>query len=129
MPNPSEQRRLTRVLFQARGMLSTFPGKYDCEVLDLSLKGALVSLESHWQGKLGDPCTLLVKLGEGGEHILMSGEIAHAENGRIGIKCVEIDLESITALRRLVEFNLGSESLLNRELIALLELNDERLKG
>jgi hypothetical protein len=39
----------------------------------------------------------------------------------LGFVCRHIDLESISHLRRLVELNLGDESLLERELAALGE--------
>ena len=46
--------------------------------------------------------------------------LASAEqNDELGLRCVDIDLDSITHLRRLVELNLGETELLERELSAL----------
>jgi hypothetical protein len=45
--------------------------------------------------------------------------IAHQQNDELGVRCVDIDLDSITHLRRLVELNLGETELLERELSAL----------
>jgi hypothetical protein len=50
----------------------------------------------------------------------MDGKIAHLTADRIGMKCTDIELDSITALRRLVEMNLGNEELVQREFRALL---------
>ena len=36
------------------------------------------------------------------------------------MRCTEIDLESMTNLRRLVELNLGDEAALNREIHAMV---------
>jgi hypothetical protein len=50
----------------------------------------------------------------------MAGEVVHREWTLVGVRCVEIDLESISHLRRLVELNLGDAELLHRELSALV---------
>ena len=45
--------------------------------------------------------------------------VAHEENKELGLKCKDIDVDSITHLRRLIELNLGDPDLLERELSAL----------
>jgi hypothetical protein len=50
----------------------------------------------------------------------MQGELVHREGHQVGLRCREIDIESIAHLRRLVELNLGDEDLLERELSALI---------
>jgi hypothetical protein len=45
--------------------------------------------------------------------------IAHHENEELGLHCKDIDIDSITHLRRLIELNLGNPALLERELSAL----------
>lgn len=47
--------------------------------------------------------------------------LAHQKDGLLGLQCREIDLDSITHLRRLIELNLGSSELLERELGALVQ--------
>lgn len=99
-----------------------------CEVRDLSLKGALLTcptLEGVLSSaKRGEACLLrLVLSGTGDAVVSMDGDIAHVEqiSGQlhIGMQCREIDLDSITHLRRLVELNLGDASALDREMAAL----------
>jgi hypothetical protein len=114
-PNPTK-RLFTRIHFEANALLNTFPGKYECKLVDISLKGALVERRIPWQETIGQPCSLFVKLARDGTSIQMAGEIAHVEEGRLGIRCSQIALESITNLRRLVELNLGDEAQLNREI-------------
>ena len=115
----TQKRLFTRIPFEAAVVLNTFPGKHACQLVDISLKGALVERHLPWQARIGDPCNLFLKLAGGDNAILMAGEVAHVEAGRLGIRCTEIDLESITNLRRLVELNLGDEALLGRELSAM----------
>jgi hypothetical protein len=121
----SEKKRLfTRIPFETKGVLNTFPGKHACTLVDISLKGALVEKPSPpWDTKIGEPCTLFVDLAEGDASIQMTGEVAHLAGGRLGVRCKEIDLESITNLRRLVELNLGDEDILNREISAMVGID------
>lgn len=120
----SEKKRLfTRIPFETKGVLNTFPGQHACTLVDISLKGALVEKSSPWAIKIGEPCNLSVDLAEGDALIQMTGEVAHVAGGRLGVRCKEIDLESITNLRRLVELNVGDEAILNREISALVGLD------
>lgn len=124
--DPSQQRRLfTRLAFDADVVLNTFPGKHECHLVDISLKGALVERLLPWDAATGNPCSLFIKLAESGASIQMAGEIVHVEQGRLGLRCTEIDLESLTNLRRLVELNLGDEAALSREISAMLSLTKQ----
>lgn len=49
----------------------------------------------------------------------MNGSIAHKIENRVGIHCKTIDIDSMTHLRKLVEYNLGDHDLLERDLEAL----------
>jgi len=122
----AQQRRLfTRIAFDTGVALDTLSGTHECKLVDISLKGALVGRPLPWQANIGEPCRLLVKLAEDGTSINMAGEVAHVEEGRLGIHCTEIDLESITNLRRLVELNLGDEAALHREIAAMVQMDNK----
>ncbi len=88
---------------------------FPAELLDISLKGALISRPSQWTSS-DQTCRLEFLLGDGAIAILMDGHIAHEEASRLGFRCEHIDLESISHLKRLVELNLGDTDLLEREL-------------
>lgn len=95
------------------------------QVLDLSLKGALLRLPGQVKAAAlppGSPCLLKVQLSAPNTTIAMAGEVAHLEGDHAGIICRSIDLESITHLRRLIEINLGDASLLDRDLKALISV-------
>jgi hypothetical protein len=51
-----------------------------------------------------------------GDVVTMSGVVVHLEGQHIGMECQNIDLTSLTHLRRLVELNTGDAELMNREL-------------
>jgi hypothetical protein len=120
-PPASDQRRhFSRVLFKADANL-TATGRSDaCEVRDLSLKGALLKVEHPALWPVGEKVGLDLTLGATGKaSIRMKGTIAHHAGIVVGMRCLEIDLDSITHLRRLVELNVGDEAILQRELAAL----------
>jgi hypothetical protein len=118
------KRRFTRIPFHAPAVLGVGGLEVSGQVLDLSLKGALVEIPASAVGLPGDPCTLAIRLGLGEALVRMDGRIVHRGDGRIGVCCSQIDLESMEHLHRLVELNLGDESLLRREIAALVDQGD-----
>jgi PilZ domain len=115
-----ERRRFSRITFHRPASLVAGSERATCEVLDVSLKGALVETPAGFRSGIGEPCSLAIRLDAGDATIRMEGEIAHREPGHLGVRCLEIDLDSIAHLRRLVELNLGDEDLVHRELAALV---------
>lgn len=121
MTQTSERRRFWRAAFNAPVKLVTDSEAVDATLDDISLKGALLEVPAGWQGKSGDRCRLHLRLGERrDQEIAMWCRIAHVAGRKLGLTCEDIDLDSITHLRRLVELNAGDPGLLERELSALL---------
>jgi hypothetical protein len=115
----NNRRHFWRAAFQATARLTNDAGTVDVQLLDISLKGALVEVPGRWQGRVGDPCQFKLHLAEG-VVIAMWGRVAHLAGQLLGFHCERIDLDSITHLRRLVELNSGDPALLERELQALV---------
>lgn len=116
-----DRRRYSRIAFNAGGRLSLAGRDIEGHVLDLSLKGALVHIRGEVRGlDVGVACALHVDLDELGGQIRMQGTITHVAGQQLGLTCRAIDIDSATHLRRLVELNLGSADLLDRELSALV---------
>ncbi len=115
-----ERRRFSRIAFHRPAELDARGTSVTCEVLDISLRGALVESPAGFSGRVGDRCTLAVRLDAGVAEIRMDGEIVHREGTQLGVRCTEIDLDSIMHLRRLVELNLADEDALHRELSGLV---------
>jgi hypothetical protein len=115
-----ERRRFSRISFHRPADLDVRIGRGTCEVLDVSMKGTLVEVPHGFPAHVGQRCTLVIRLDAGDAEIRMEGEIVHREGTQAGIRCVEIDLDSISHLRRLVELNVGDEDVLHRELSALV---------
>jgi hypothetical protein len=115
----SDRRRFTRILFDAPITLKTSSGHIDTRLIDISLKGALVRIDDPSPFATGAPVTLTLHLDEAQAQIVMQMSVAHSHADHVGMLCEEIDMDSITHLRRLVELNLGDSELLERELEAL----------
>ena len=115
-----ERRRFSRITFHRPAELEAGAERATCDLLDVSLKGALVETPGPFRGEVGQRCSLTIRLDAAEAVIRMDGEIVHREGRQVGVRCTEIDLDSIAHLRRLVELNLGDEALLQRELSALI---------
>lgn len=113
-----DKRHFTRIPFTATAtVINSYTGhKYMAELLDISLKGALISKPDDWQGINGEHYTLHLQLGGEEAEINLAVIVVHTEETHVGFKTEHMDIESATHLHRLVELNLGDEKLLEREL-------------
>ena len=116
---PHERRHFVRVSFDAPALLTTATDAFSVHVLDLSLKGALITVPAQTVLQAGMLCQITIPLAETGNHIAMSTEVAHVEGLHTGLLCRGIDLDSVTHLRRLIELQLGDPALLERDLAEL----------
>ncbi|HHC72684.1 MAG TPA: PilZ domain-containing protein [Thiotrichales bacterium] len=114
----NEKRRYHRVPFDADVTLACSGHHCESQLLDISLKGALVEKPVDWPAETGESCELIIHLSDG-ETIRMDASVAHVENRCMGLRCEYIDIDSVSHLRRLVELNTRDESILHRELEAL----------
>ena len=119
MQSVTEKRNFWRAIFNAPACLSGTQGDAQVSVIDFSLHGALVETPPKWSGAIGDQYQLRIDLSEDA-CIVLSGTVTHFQGNHVGLRCDEIDLDSITHLRRLVELNAGDSQLLDRELSHLL---------
>ncbi len=90
--------------------------RFEAQLLDISLKGALIHTPPEWNGKVGEPCVMQLRLDPSTETIAMDMEVRRADGERLGLHCRMIDVESLTHLRRLLELNFGDPALVEREL-------------
>ncbi|WP_044872213.1 PilZ domain-containing protein [Pseudomonas sp. LFM046] len=116
----NERRRFHRINFDAATELAQGDQRWSVELHDISLKGLLVLRPADWGGDPALPFEARIVLSDEIQ-VRMEVELTRAEHDQLGFICRHIDLESISHLRRLVELNLGSEELLERELTALGE--------
>jgi len=113
-----ERRAFSRIQFDADTNLHQGDHSWSVVMADISLKGLLIEEPFAWHIDEKAPLEANIRLGDDCK-INMLVEFRHQENKLVGFECIEIDIDSISHLRRLVELNLGDPQLLERELAAL----------
>lgn len=116
-----EKRHFTRIAFDARARLQQGESDWPTRLLDISLKGAMVSQPENAMLDKDLRVSLHLLLSDEETEICMDGHVAHMGQGLVGVVCDHIDVDSASHLRRIVELNTGSESLLEREFDALVK--------
>ena len=92
-----------------------------CELIDISLRGALFTTCSGTTPDTGTLCKLTINLDEAKQlQITMIGNITRKFEQSAGIHCKYIDAESMGHLRKLVGSNLGDAELVNRDFNSLV---------
>lgn len=119
-----ERRRFHRFPFQAECELVFDEGRIrPCELLDLSINGALVQLDQPADfdsARAGDLTLKLRGLTNGGQtEIVLDVRALRIEERRVACRFVHADPDSFENLKDLVANNLGDLSLLDRELTQL----------
>jgi len=117
----SDRRRFRRIAFDAKPELRQNGNEWPVQLVDLSLKGLLAQRPEDWKGNKALPFAVDIRL-DPKAHIKMQVRLTHEADGQLGFVCTDIDLDSISHLKRLIELNLGDEEELHRELSALLEI-------
>ncbi|MDH2433848.1 PilZ domain-containing protein [Pokkaliibacter sp. MBI-7] len=120
MDNKINRRRFTRLPLEMQADLTTSKDRYTVTVLDVSLHGVLLMQPEQMEPLIGEAARVDLALSEE-VTIQMPVTIVHAEEGLLGCEVRAIDVESLAHLRRMLELNLGDTTLVERELVQLLE--------
>ena len=114
-----ERRYFNRVQFQARIELSQGDNSWEGQIIDISLKGVLVALPDSSRFDQHQPAVGKIYLADD-TGIQLTLRLAHSARGQLGFYCENIDVDSISHLRRLIELNTGDPAASERELSALV---------
>jgi hypothetical protein len=112
-------RHFSRIPFEAAVQLKLQDRTLNVQLIDIALKGALLKTETLQALVPMEACRLVLPLTAGGESIVMAGRVVHQEGQYVGMECLDIDVTSLTQLRRLIELNTGDGDLMKRELSQL----------
>jgi hypothetical protein len=116
----ANRRQFSRIVFNEPIELNQDEHYWHADIIDISLKGILLRNHHHWDFAVERPVHGHLPLAED-TCIDMTLTLRHLQGEIAGFSCDFIDIDSITALRRLVELNLGDTALLERELAHLQE--------
>lgn len=114
----SERRKNSRVTFSAEVVMQSGNEEWSCNLLDISLKGMLVEPPSDIDIDTSKPCAVALFLGDNAA-IHARVKIARSDDDTWGLEWLNIDVESLRHLRRLLELNLNDPALIDRELAEL----------
>ncbi len=122
MSAPSERRQFIRINFDANAVLidPANDRQWQTELIDISLKGALIKRPDGWKAIESQPFILRLILADQIE-LRFEVRVVHMKNDHVGLQIEHLDLESAAHLHRLLELNLGDPVLLQRELAELLD--------
>lgn len=112
-------RRFLRMVFQAPARLNLAGQLREVQLLDISLKGALVDMGAALRCRVGTHGRLRLTLSPT-TFIAMDVAVARVQGSQLGLQCIHIDLDSVTHLRQLIERNAQDPALLGRELAVLI---------
>lgn len=112
-------RRFLRMVFQAPARLNLAGQMREVQLLDISLKGALVDMGVALRCRVGTHGRLRLTLSPT-TFIAMDIVVARVQGSQLGLQCTHIDLDSVTHLRQLIERNAQDPALLGRELAVLI---------
>ena len=114
----SERRNYNRIPFTAEILMQCGNEEWSCNLLDISLKGMLVEPPENLEIDTTKPCGMALFLGDG-ISIHARVNIIRSEDGKWGLKWLQIDASSLQHLRRLIELNTNNPAMLMRELSEL----------
>lgn len=115
-----DRRRFTRVHFDAECEVHYQGGAIVMQLVDISLRGVLLRFDHKLSLDIGGEAEVNIYLAND-VLIRMKTQLNYAQPPNYGFFVKEIDLESMSHLRRLLELNLGDENLLERELEHMVE--------
>ena len=119
-----DRRRFSRINFNAYAHLRACSGEVtylQCDVIDISLNGLLINRPKQWESTIDDEYNVDLVLDNAQIVIKMHCRVVHVTSDCVGFQCQQLDIDSMTHLRKLLLLNLGDESLAERELSALIE--------
>jgi len=118
----NEQRRFTRVTFVSHIVLQKGDEKWKGTVVDISFNGVLISCDGDINLTKNTDTADIVNAFihfENDECITAKLELAHHHGKLYGFSLYEIDSDSLTHLRNIIEHNLTDSSICERELLTL----------
>ncbi len=118
MSQDTDRRHYQRIPFIAEVIMSDGAEEWSCALEDISLKGMLVVPPSDIEARRDHDYDIELMLGADAA-IKMQARISHINEAHWGLAWNNIDLDSLTHLRRLLELNFSDPGEMDRELSEL----------
>lgn len=118
-----ERRHFSRIPFDAVVDVQQEDYKFKAQLIDLSLDGLLIKTPRVYRFSTDKPLDITVFLSDD-DTITMKAELRHCSNTILGLKCISLDIESMTHLRQIVEMNIDAPNPSQRVLEELIKRID-----
>lgn len=116
-----EKRKFSRVKFNAEILIKIDEYWIKCDLLDISLKGILLTVEEPYSLDMGKKYDLKIKLPSSTIVLSFEGRSVHKRESQFGLRFENFDSDSFTHLRRLLELNTGEDQLIRSEISHLID--------
>lgn len=122
----TEQRAVHRVPFIISMQLHIKHEDIPSLLLDISLMGALIKLQTPQDIPLNNFCDIELNLGTG-VSINLTGRVIRktSDQKTIGVIWEEMDIDSAAHLKRLLELNLGDHRLIEQDIEAMYAIHEQ----
>ena len=117
----NEKRRFSRITFVVNSFIEAGGTTIEVNLLDISLKGALIEIGDNVAIQKGDTLQLTTHLGESEIILQFKAEVIHRDESRAGLKFIETDLDTMIHLRSLIEARTMDPDKIRDELGFLME--------
>jgi hypothetical protein len=118
--NTDSKRNFSRVNFAANAQIELKYSVIEAELLDISLKGALMRPNTQPPVEKGTDCALKIFLHSSDVVLTFKAELVHIQQTDLGFKFLDVDIDTMTHLRRLIDLNIGDQDKITRELSFLI---------
>lgn len=115
------KRRFSRVSFAEKSIIEFQGSSFDVDILNISLKGALVQLADGFTCRQGDNWKLSFQLGNSDIVMEFMAVVVHTSGSQAGVKFLETDLNTMIHLRNLMEARTMDPEKVRGELDFLIE--------
>ena len=112
----TERRNFQRVPFATEAEINCNEKKFNGDLLDISLQGALIHGHGTIPLEKGNICELLIHLVDSEITMHFDVDLVHREENKFGFKFIGKDTETMIHLRRLLELNIGSSEAIDKEI-------------
>jgi hypothetical protein len=118
-----EKRRFSRIRFIEKSFIEIDNRMVEVNLLDISLKGALIEFGSEVTIQKGDVRDLIFHLGNAEIILQFKTETVHCRGNQAGLKFIGMDLDTMMHLRSLIEARTLDPEKVRHELGFLIDHN------
>ena len=116
-----DKRYFSRINFAAQSQIEVNDKVYSGELLDLSLRGALLNFKENIPLNMNDSCTLTIHPNSSEIKLIFDAVLVHIHQNHLGFKFISEDVGTMTHLRNLLSLNVGDYDKITDELEFWLE--------